>query len=49
VRLPMTEAVIARIERLALGQPSQPVFTDRNGLPIGDIAMEAFHSVGQVG
>ena len=40
VRLPMTDAVIARIERLALGQPSQLVFTDRNGLPIGDIAME---------
>ena len=40
VRLPMTDAVIARIERLALGQPSQPVFTDRNGIPIGDIAME---------
>jgi hypothetical protein len=35
----MSEAVIARIERLALGQPSQPVFTDRKGLPIGDIAM----------
>jgi hypothetical protein len=33
--------VIARIERLALGQPSQPVFTDRKGLPIGDIAMES--------
>ena len=41
VRLPMTDAVIARIERLALGQPSQPVFTDRNGIPIGDIAMES--------
>ncbi len=36
----MTDAVIARIERLALGQPSQPVFTDRNGIPIGNIAME---------
>ena len=36
----MTEAVIARIKRLALGQPSQPVFTDQNGLPIGDLAME---------
>ena len=41
MRLPMTEAVIARIKRLALGQPSQPVFTDRKGLPIGDIAMES--------
>jgi hypothetical protein len=41
VRLPMTEAVIACIERLALGQPSQPVFTDRKGLPIGNIAMES--------
>ena len=39
MRLPMTDDVIARIERLALGQPSQPVFTNRKGLPIGDIAM----------
>ena len=44
VRLPMTDAVIARIERLALGQPSQPVFTDRKGLPIGDIAMESLET-----
>ena len=36
----MTDAVIVRIKKLALGQPSQPVFTDRNGLLIGDIAME---------
>ena len=42
VRLPMTAAVIARLELLASGQPSQPVFTDRKGLPIGDIAMEHF-------
>ena len=40
VRLPMTEAVIKRIESLAVGQPSQPVFTDRKGLPIGDVALE---------
>ncbi len=40
VQLLMSEAVIARIERLALGQPSQPVFTDQKGLPIGDIALE---------
>ena len=42
VRLPMTEAVIARISLLAVGQPSQPVFTDRKGRPIGDVAMEHF-------
>ncbi len=42
VRLPMTAAVIARLDLLAAGQPSQPVFTDRKGLPIGDIAMEHF-------
>ena len=40
MRLPITEAVIARIKRLATGQPSQPVFTNRNGIPIGNIAME---------
>ena len=42
VRLPMTDAVIARVNRLALGQPSQPVFTDRRGFPIGDTAMESY-------
>ena len=36
----MTDAVIARIKKLALVQPSQPVFTIRNGLPIGNISME---------
>ena len=41
-RLPMTDAVIARIELLAAGQPSHPVFTDRQGRPIGDVAMEHF-------
>jgi hypothetical protein len=41
-RLPMTDAVIARIGLLAVGQPSQPVFTDRQGRPIGDVAMEHF-------
>jgi hypothetical protein len=41
VRLPMTAAVIARLERLALGQPSQPVFSDRQGFPIGDLALES--------
>jgi len=40
----MSEAVIARIERLALGQPSQPVFTDQKGLPIGNIAMESLEN-----
>ena len=43
VRLPMTDAVIARINLLAVGQPSQPVFTDRKGRPIGDVAMEHFN------
>ena len=38
----MTDAVIARIELLAVGQPSHPVFTDRQGRPIGDVAMEHF-------
>jgi hypothetical protein len=38
----MTDAVIARVNRLALGQPSQPVFTDRRGFPIGDTAMESY-------
>ena len=41
-RLPMTDAVIARIGLLAAGQPSHPVFTDRKGRPIGDVAMEHF-------
>ena len=36
----MTEVVIARNKRLATGQPSQPVFTSRNGIPIGNIALE---------
>jgi hypothetical protein len=36
----MTEAVIARIDSKAQGQPAQPVFTDRLGLPIGNVAME---------
>jgi len=44
VRLPMSEAVIARIERLALGQPSQPVFTNRKGLPIGNNVMESLEN-----
>ena len=44
----MTDAVIARIERLALGQPSQPVFTDRKGLPIGDIALESLDNYDHV-
>ena len=38
VRLPMTEAVIARIDSKARGQPAQPVFTDHLGLPIGNVA-----------
>ena len=38
----MTDAVIACIGLLAVGQPSQPVFTDRQGRPIGDVAMEHF-------
>ena len=48
VRLPMTAAVIAKIELLAQSQPSQPVFTDRKGLPIGDIAMEHFDNYNRV-
>jgi hypothetical protein len=45
----MTEALIARIERLALGQPSQPVFTnDCKGIPIGDIAMESLENYDHV-
>ncbi len=44
MRLPMTDDVIGCIERLALGQPSQPVFTDRKGLPIGDITMESLEN-----
>ena len=36
----MTEAVIARIDSKARGQPAQPVFTDRLGLPIGNVAMD---------
>ena len=48
VRLPMTEALIARIELLAQDQPSQPVFTDRKGLPIGDIAMEHLDNYNRV-
>ncbi len=43
VRLPMTAADNPRLDLLASGQPSQPVFTDRKGLPIGDIAMEHFN------
>jgi hypothetical protein len=39
----MTEAVIKRVESLAVGQPSQPVFTDQKGLPIGDVALEFEH------
>ena len=38
----MTEAVIARINKLAVGQPSQSVFMDQTGLPIGNISMEHF-------
>jgi hypothetical protein len=41
-RLPMTDAVIACIGLLAVGQPSHPVVTDRKGRPIGDVAMEHF-------
>ena len=48
VRLPMTAAIIARIELLAQGQPSQPVSTDRKGLPIGDIAMELLDNYNRV-
>ena len=44
----MMEAVITRIERLALGQPSQPVFTDQKGHPIGNIAMEHLDSYDHV-
>jgi hypothetical protein len=44
----MTEAVIARIELLAQGQPSQPVFTNRKGLLIGDIAMEHLDNYNRV-
>ena len=40
VRLPMTEAVITRIDSKARGQPAQPVFTDRLGRQIGDVAMD---------
>ena len=36
----MTEAVIARIDSKAQGQPAQPVYTDRLGIPIGIVAME---------
>ncbi len=48
VRLPMTAAVIARLERLALGQPSQSVFSDRQGLPIGDIALDSLENYDNV-
>jgi hypothetical protein len=41
-RLPMTDAVIACIGLLAVGQPSHPVVTDRKGRPIGNVAMEHF-------
>jgi hypothetical protein len=41
-RLPMTDAVIACIGLLAVGQPSHPVFTDRQGRPIGDVAIKHF-------
>jgi hypothetical protein len=41
-RLPMTDAVIACIGLLAVGQPSHPVVTDRKGHPIGEVAMEHF-------
>jgi hypothetical protein len=41
-RLPMTDAVIARIGLLAVGQPSHPVVTNRKGRPIGNVAMEHF-------
>ena len=40
VRLPMTEAVIARIDSKARGQPAQPVFTDRQGRPIVNVTMD---------
>ena len=40
VRLPITDTVIARIDSKARGQPAQPVFTDRLGLPIGNVAMD---------
>ena len=43
----MTDAVIARIGVLALGQPSQLVFTDRRGRPIGDVALEHHDYVSQ--
>jgi hypothetical protein len=36
----MTEAVIARIDSKAQGQTAQTVFTNRLGIPIGDVAME---------
>ena len=36
----MTETVIARIDLKARCQPAQPVFTDRLGLPIGNVAMD---------
>jgi hypothetical protein len=41
-RLPMTDAVIARIGLLAVSQPSHPVVTDRKGRPIGNVAMGHF-------
>ena len=46
-KLPMTDAVIARIGVLASGQPSQLVFTDRRGRPIGDVALEHHDSISQ--
>ena len=41
-KLPMTDAVIARIGLLAVGQPSHPVVTDRKGRPIGEAVREHF-------
>ena len=41
-KLPMTDAVIARIGLLAVGQPSHPVVTDRRGRPIGEAVREHF-------
>ena len=38
----MTDAVITRVDLLARGQLSQPVFTDRRSFPIGNTAMEFY-------
>jgi hypothetical protein len=36
-KLPMPDAVIARVNRLGAGQPKQLIFLDRKGRPIGDL------------